>query len=212
MHDLQEIKILIADGHAVVATGIAQLLAGFADFRVMGKARSGEETFRQYDNYSPDIVLMDIDLPGSISGLEVIRRLRYKAPKLHIIILTNLLEEAIVRDALREGVISYLLKTSSADELVQAIRAAALGTPVLAPQVTQILIRELRTPFGYQLTSCEQAVLELLSQGLNNNQIAKELSISLSTVQFHVSNILGKLGVHNRIEAATFAVRHKLAS
>ena len=129
-----------------------------------------------------------------------------------MVILTNILEEIIIHDALRQGVSGYLLKNSSAEELVHAIRSAYQGIPTLSPEVTQVLIHNVTIPNGFHLTSREYQVLDLLAQGWNNHDIAKELSISLSTVQFHVSNIFNKLEVHNRIEAATFAVRHNLAA
>lgn len=212
MQDLNAIKILVADGHAVVASGLAKVLEDVSDFHVVGLSKSGEETFRLFEQFSPDVIMIDIDLPGQISGLEVIRRLRHKSNHARIIILTNLFDHAIVRDALREGVVSYLLKNSSVDELIRAIRFTYQGVSILSPRVTQLLVQEIAAPGRNHLTTREQDVLDLLSQGLNNQEIAKQLSISLSTVQFHVSNILSKLGVHNRIEAATFAVRHKLAS
>ena len=206
------IKILIADGHKVVASGIAKILDDIEDFQVIGQAQTGEEAFRLFERRVPDIVSMDIDLPGPMSGSEIIRRFHQRAPRTRILVLTNLLDEAIIRDTLREGAISYVLKNSSADELVDAIRATHQGIPTLSPEVTQMFIREIIAPTEYHLTSREREVLELLSKGLSNREIAKHLSVSLSTVQFHVSNILSKLGLHNRIEAATFAVRHKLAS
>jgi len=211
MQDMQVIKILVADGHAIVASGVAQVLGGIADFQVIGQAKTGEETFRLFEYYSPDVVSIDIDLPGTISGLEVIRLLRTKSPNIRVVVLTNCLEEVIIQDALQLGALSYLLKNASADELIQAVRSAYRGLPTLSPEVTQIVIRGLTTPNGYHLTAREHQVLELLAQGWNNHEIAKQLNISLSTVQFHVSNILNKLGVHNRIEATAFAIRHKLA-
>lgn len=211
MPDLNAIKILIADGHAVVASGLSKVLEEVPDFHVVGLSKSGEETFLLFEQCSPDVIMIDIDLPGQISGLEVIRRLHHRSHRARIIVLTNIFDYAIVHDALREGVISYLLKDSSADELIRALRFTYQGISILSPRVTQTLIQEVTAPGGSHLTSREQDVLELLSRGLNNHQIAQHLSISLSTVQFHVSNILSKLGVHNRIEAATFAVRHKLA-
>ena len=212
MKSLREIKILIADGHDVVASGIAKVLDDITEFQVVGQAKNGEDALQLCEHRSPDVVSIDIDLPGPISGLEVIRRLQRKSPHTHILILTNLLDNAIITEALRGGVVSYLLKNSSIDELVHAVRAAHHGISTLSPEVTQVLVQEMSTPIGYHLTAREMDVLEHLSQGLNNNEIAEKLSVSLSTVQFHVSNILNKLGVHNRIEAATFAVRHKLAS
>jgi two-component system, NarL family, response regulator LiaR len=212
MQELGTIKILVADGHVVVANGISKVLAEVEDFQVVGLSRNGEETFRLLEQCSPDIISIDIDLPGSASGLEVIRRLRQRSPRTHIVILTNILDHTVVHDALRDGAVSYLLKNSSTDVLIRAIRDAYHGMSTLSPEVTQILVRDMSAPDAPQLTSRELEVLELLSQGLNNQEIATQLGISLSTAQFHVSNILGKLGVHNRIEAATFAVRHKLAS
>lgn len=211
MEDMQAIKILVADGHAIVASGVAQVLGGIPDFQVIGQAKTGEEACRLFECYSPDVVSMDIELPGPISGLEVIRILRNKSPNIRVVVLTNLLEEMMIQDALQVGAISYLLKNISADELIQAIRSAYRGLPTLSPEVTQIVIHGLTTSNGYHLTSREHQVLELLVRGLNNHKIAKQLNISLSTVQFHVSNILNKLGVHNRIEATAFAIRHNLA-
>ncbi len=205
------IKILIADGHQVVASGIAKILGDIENFEVIGQAKTGDEAFRVFERDFPDVLCIDIDLPGPVSGLEIIRRLRQRSPQTHVLILTNLVDEAIIRDALREGVISYLLKDASIDELIEAIRATHQGTPTFSPEVTRMFIREVIAPSDYHLTSREREVLELLAHGLSNHEIADRLSVSLSTVQFHVSNILSKLGLHNRIEAATFAVRHKLA-
>jgi two-component system, NarL family, response regulator LiaR len=210
MKDSNAIKILIADGHVVVANGIAKVLEEVADFDVVEVSGSGEETIRLFEKCSPDVVTIDIDLPGAIGGLEVIRRLHHQSRHARILILTNILDPAMIHDALRDGVLSYLLKNSSTDELVRAVRYTYKGIPALSPEVTQILVEEATAPRASPLTSREQDVLALLANGLNNQQIADQLAISLSTVQFHVSNILNKLGVHNRLEAATFAVRHNL--
>ena len=212
MQQYQSIKILVVDGHKVVANAIAGILDIMTDMEVLGSAESGDEMFRALETFVPDIVLIDIDLPGAISGLEVLRQIHCRSPQTRIMVLTNLLNQAIIHDALRTGVTSYLLKYSSTDELISAIRLAHNRVPTLSPEVTQMLIQDLSMPNGFRLTAREQEVLRLLSQGLNNHKIAERLSISFSTVQFHVSNILNKLGVHNRIEAATFAVRHKLAA
>jgi two-component system, NarL family, response regulator LiaR len=212
MYGLKAIKILIADGHSVVVTGIAKVLDEIPDFEVVGISSSGEETFHLLEDRSPNVLMIDVDLPGLVSGLEVIRRLRRRSPQARILILTNLLDHAIIHAALREGVVSYLLKNSSAENLIHAIRYTYQGIPALSPEVTQLLVQEVAAPAGSHLTAREQDVLKLLADGMNNQQIAGILSISLSTVQFHVSNILSKLGVHNRIEAAMFAVRHNLAS
>ncbi len=138
--------------------------------------------------------------------MELLRRLRRRLPYARVIILTNLVNDRTIREVLQEGACGYLLKSISADELVHAIRAAFQGTVVLSPEAAQVLLRGPSVPNQYHLTPREYDVLNLLVQGWNNHDIAKALHISLSTVQFHVSNILEKLKVHNRIEAATLAV------
>ncbi|HEY9710460.1 MAG TPA: response regulator transcription factor [Oculatellaceae cyanobacterium] len=213
MGDFETIKILIVDHRAVVGTGVCAVLGAYADLEVVGRAESGEETLRLMEQYDPDIVAIDIDLPGHINGTEIIGLLQDKFPKTRVLVLTNLLEEMIIYDALRAGVIGYLLKTSSVEELAHAIRAAYQGIPTLSPEVTQLVMRELSAPIsgGRNLSPREIQVLKLIARGLKNHEIAEDLFISLSTVQFHVSKILQKLQVRNRIEAAAFAVRNRLA-
>ena len=212
MQDLPVIKILVVDHHAVVGRGVSAVLDAYSDFEVVGQAESGEQALRLMEECDPDIIAIDIDLAGRLSGLEVIHLLRRKYPQIKILVLTNLLEEMTVQDALQVGVVSYLLKTTSLDDLARALRDAHRGIPTLSPEVTQLVIRELSSPIrnGRNLTAREHEVLTLIAQGANNHEIARDLSISLSTVQFHVSNILQKLQVRNRIEAAAFAIRNKL--
>jgi NarL family two-component system response regulator LiaR len=212
MPDLRVIKILVVDHHAVVGQGVSSVLDAYSEFEVVGQAENGEEALRLMEKCVPDIVTIDIDLPGDLSGLDVIQVLRRKYPGTKIVVLTNLLEEMTVQSALQAGVVSYLLKTASLDDLVRALRDGHRGIPTLSPNVTQLVIRELSSPIrnGRNLTSREYEVLALIAKGWNNHEIAKSLNISLSTVQFHVSNILQKLQVRNRIEAAAFAVRNKL--
>lgn len=214
MKDVQVIKILVVDHHAVVGRGVSAVLDAYSEFEVVGQAQSGEETLRLMEKCDPDIVTVDIDLAGGLSGLDMVNVLRRKYPDTKIIVLTNLLEETTVQSALQAGVVSYLLKTASLDDLARALRDAHRGIPTLSPDVTQLVIRELSSPIrnGRNLTSREYEVLALIAKGSNNHEIAKSLNISLSTVQFHVSNILQKLQVRNRIEAAAFAVRNKLVS
>jgi len=206
------IKILVVDRRAIVNSGIALILGGYADFHVMGQAKNREEALLHFNGHSPDVVCMDIDLPGPAEGLELIRRLRETYPNTRVVILTNLAERAIIHQALKEGVLGYLLKDASADELANAIRAAHAGTPSLCTEAVKGLVKEATLPEHPELTARERQVLDLVARGLNNLQIAAELHISLSTVQFHVSHILQKLALHNRIEATAFAVRHNLVT
>jgi len=214
MQGIQTIKILVADPQPIVRKGVSAILQSYPDFEIVEQTESGEDILTNFEQYKPDIVALDIDLHGQRSGIEMINILLHKSPPTRIVVLTNNLEEMVIHNALREGAISYLLKNISPDDLAEAIRAAYQGIPTLSPEVTQILIQGVISPVQTSpaLTPREYQVLNLISRGWNNHAIAEELSISSSTVQFHVSNILTKLDVHNRIEAATFAVRHRITS
>lgn len=207
----QKVRILVVDNHAIVCSGIASILSKYQEFEVVALAGSGQEALSWCEQYQPDVVLMDIDLPGEVSGVELVRRLSGKDFQIPVIVLTNNAETATIQEAMQGGATSYLLKNISVDELAHAVHSADRGISTLSPQVTQALIQAAITPSqdssSNHLTRREQQVLELVSQGFTNHEIAVELSISFSTVQFHVRNILAKLGVHNRIEAATIAVR-----
>ncbi len=206
------IKILVVDRRAIVRQGIALILGAYPDLKVIGQAKNGEEILQHFNGSFPDIVCMDIDIPGPATGLEVIRRIRELSPFTRVVVLTNRVEPQLVFTALKEGVLGYLLKDTSADELVNAIRGAFEGTPTLCAEAVNLLVRGPGVPELPSLTARERQVLEKVAQGMNNQEIATALQISLSTVQFHVSHILQKLAVHNRIEAAAFAVRHNMAA
>jgi two-component system, NarL family, response regulator LiaR len=149
-----------------------------------------------------------------VDGIELLRFVRRRHPFIHAIVLTNMMEAGAIHEALHEGATGYLLKTISVEELIQAIRAAHHGVPTLSHEVTQLLIQQTLSPaeLMHHLTPREQEVLRLMARGWNNQQIASTLNITLSTVQFHVSKILAKLDVHNRTEAATFALRHQFGA
>jgi DNA-binding NarL/FixJ family response regulator len=212
MEDQSRIKILVIDSKPIICKGISGILNDYPDFQVVGYAGDVEESLTCCEMKTPDVVIIDPDFPCNVSGSALIHKLKEKYSQARIIVLTNLLNDMTIREMLREGVVGYLLKTTSIDDFIHAIHTAFPGKPVLSPEVTQYLIEGMNASDKYKenLTRREHQVLELIIQGKNNVEISKELNISFSTVQFHVSNILTKLHSHNRVEAATLALRMKL--
>jgi NarL family two-component system response regulator LiaR len=207
------IRVLIVDDHPVVRRGLAAVLSAFNDFILVGEASSGEEAITLCEKTRPDAVLMDLVMPG-MGGAKATRVIRDRWPEVTIIALTSFAEMAMVEEALKAGAISYLLKSVSADELASAIRGAIIGRPTLSPEVARLLIQDIRQPTGqdYELSDREREILKLMVEGLSNVAIAGQLVISQSTVKFHVSNILSKLGVTSRTEAVALALRHHLVT
>jgi two-component system, NarL family, response regulator LiaR len=204
-------RVAIVDDHAMIRSGLAAFLSVDDDFELVGEADDGVRALRLCSEVRPDVVLMDLVMPG-MDGVEATRAIKAQFPEIHVIALTSFPEDRLVQDVLQAGALSYLLKNVSADELARAIRAARAGQPTLAPEATQALIhRAIRPPApGHDLSPREREVLALLVQGLSNPKIAGELTLGRSTVKFHVSSILGKLGVQSRTEAVALAVQHKL--
>jgi NarL family two-component system response regulator LiaR len=211
MSETDVIRVMIVDDHDMVRSGLEVMLETCDDLVLVGDTSSGEEAVQLCSQVRPDVVLMDLVMPG-IGGVEATRRLRERCPDTQIIALTSFKERELVQQALRAGAIGYLLKNVSIDELADAIRAAHLGKSTLAPEATQALIEATTQPPppGFDLTDREREVLGLMTEGLNNREIAERLTISRSTVKNHVSNILSKLGATSRTEAAILAVQHKL--
>lgn len=207
------IRVMIVDDHAMVRRGLTMFLRAFSDLELAGEADSGEAGIRLCAELQPDVVLMDMVLPG-LSGPEAIRIIREECPQTRVIALTSFKEGDLVRSALQAGAIGYLLKDVSADDLAAGIRAAHAGRSTLSEQATQSLleVNDQPAPPPFDLTEREHAVLRLMVEGLNNTQIAGQLVVSPSTVKSHVSAILGKLGAATRTEAVTLALRRGLVT
>jgi len=201
------IRILLVDDHSVVRQGLKMFLSLDPELEVVGEAANGAEALRLVHKLAPDVVLMDLLMPV-MDGITATAAIRKEAPGTEVIALTSVLEDAAVTGAVRAGAIGYLLKDTESEELVRAIRAAAAGQVQLAPQALARLLREVRAPESPEtLTERETDVLRLLAQGQSNKEIARTLTIGEKTVKTHVSNILSKLGVPSRTQAALYAVR-----
>ena len=206
------IRILIADDHDVVRQGLRMFLAEDPDLEIVGEARNGAEALDLAKSLRPDVVLMDILMPV-MDGITAIGELRRALPDTEVIALTSVLEDAKVVGAVKAGAIGYLLKDTRGDELCIAIKAAAAGQVQLSPQAAARLVREVRAPESPEaLTERETDVLRLLAQGKANKEIALALSIGENTVKTHVSNVLEKLGVQSRTQAALYAAQIGLVS
>jgi DNA-binding NarL/FixJ family response regulator len=207
------IRILVVDDHSVVRQGLRMFLGLDPDLEIVGEAADGAEAVKMAHLLNPDVVLMDMLMPV-MDGIEATRTIRQQLPDTEVIALTSVLEDAAVVGAIRAGAIGYLLKDTQSDELRRAIKAAAEGQVQLSPQAAARLMREVRTPdvpAPQALTEREMDVLKLLARGKANKEIALELIIGEKTVKTHVSNILLKLGVQSRTQAALYAAQNGLA-
>jgi two-component system, NarL family, response regulator LiaR len=206
------IRILLVDDHSVVRQGLRMFLSIDPAFEVVGEASNGSEALDLVATLKPDVVLMDLIMPV-MDGVEATRLIRRQHPEIEVIALTSVLEDNAVIGAVKAGAIGYLLKDTGADELLKAIRAASAGQVQLSPAVAERLMHEIRTPENPEkLTERETDVLRCLAEGKANKEIARELLVSETTVKSHVSNILTKLGVPSRTQAALYAVRIGLVS
>ena len=211
LHAKTKISVFIVDDHKVVRKGLRAFLLSYDDLALVGEAANGEDAVRQIPALSPDVVLMDMILPG-MDGATATRAIRSVLPETQVIALTSFPDEELVAEALKAGAISYLLKDVDADELATAIRDAMRGQPTLAPEATRALVQAAGRPTipEIHLTEREHSVMALMVQGLTNLEIAQQLGVKHSTIRFHVSNILNKLGVDSRTEAVAFALQNKL--
>jgi NarL family two-component system response regulator LiaR len=201
------IRILVVDDHGVVRQGLRMFLSLDPEFQVVGEAEDGAEAVALTRKLRPDVVLMDLLMPGT-DGIQATAAIRSQVPQTEVVALTSVLEDDAVIGAVRAGAIGYLLKDAQPDELGRAIRAAAEGQVLLSPKAAARLIREVRAPEAPEkLTEREVDVLRLLAAGQSNKEIAHTLTIGEKTVKTHVSNILAKLGVASRTQAALYAAR-----
>ncbi len=211
MSETEPIRVMIVDDHAMVRSGLRLFLSSHDDLEIVAEAGDGQEAIELCPQARPDVILMDIVMPG-VDGPTATARIRRDFPHIQVIALTSFLEEDLVRDALKAGAISYLLKDVGADKLAEAIRAAYGGRGTLDSGAAQILVQAANQPppVGEDLTDREREILALLVEGLMNKEIARQLSLSPGTVRIYVSNILSKLEASNRTEAATLALQHNL--
>ena len=212
-----QIRLLLADDHAVVRSGLRMLLEAQPDMTIIGEAETGQEAIRRVAELSPDVVLMDIEMPG-MNGIEATRRIKAEAPGAAVLALTMYEDDQYFFEMLRAGASGYVPKRAAPDELVSAIRAVSRGEVFLYPSLAGRLVQDYlrrgpageEEPPGDELTPREQEVLTLIAEGLSNNEIADRLVISAKTVDRHRENIMRKLNLHNRVDLVKYALRKGL--
>ncbi|MBA3871125.1 MAG: response regulator transcription factor [Chloroflexota bacterium] len=205
------IRVLIADNHTMVRNGLMMFLKSYPDIELVGEAANGHEAVTLCGSLQPDVVLMDLVMP-EMDGVAATRAIVQAYPKIRVIALTSFNEDQLIYAALKAGIVAYLLKDCTADELVNTIRDAYAGKTTITPEIMQAVLRVADNPATrqYHLSERERDVLRLVVRGFSNRQIAANLTLSESTIKFHVSNILSKLGIATRAEAVALAIQHKL--
>jgi NarL family two-component system response regulator LiaR len=212
MTDNSQIRVLVVDDHKVVRKGLRTFIAVHDDLDLVGEAGNGEEAIEQCDALRPDVVLMDLKMPV-MDGPTAIGHIRERFPEIKIVALTSFDDDTMAQRALKAGAISYLFKDVEEDELMSAIRYANKGRGMVAPEALQALVADSLTEdndYAVSLTVREQETLNLVARGMTNPEIADKLVISVSTVNFHVHNVLDKLGAKTRTEAVVIAAREGL--
>lgn len=209
-------RIIIVDDHEVVRLGLRSLLDQYPHYEVVAEASNAKESISMVDTFEPDIVLMDIRLPGK-SGIEACEEIKEKHPEIRVIMLTSYAEDEMLFSAIKAGASGYVLKQIDSEGLVKSLDAVARGEASLDPAVTQRVFQEVRRAVKEEeaasfsdLSQQEKMVLKLVSEGKTNREIAQSLYLGEGTVRNYVSSILSKLGVSNRAEAAAYAVEHNL--
>lgn len=201
------IRLMLVDDHDVVRTGLKMYLSGAEGIDVVGEADNGQSAIDLAVALKPDVILMDLRMPG-MDGIAALTEIRQRVPETEVIVLTSLLDEPMVLNAIRAGAIGYLLKDTRADELKRAVGAAAAGQVQLSPQAASFLMSQVRVgEIQDALTDREREVLIMVARGHSNREIASQLGIGDGTIKVHVSRILNKLGLHSRTQAALHAIK-----
>lgn len=213
---MRHLRILLVDDHEVVRLGLKALLSRYPQFEIVAEASNADEALSRAQQYKPDVVIMDIRLPGK-SGIEATRDITAAMPDIDVIMLTSYAEDDLLFDAIRAGASGYVLKQIGSDDLIRALEAVGRGDALLDPKLTRRVFDRVRdaelqaegSVFA-GLTEQELRVLALVAEGQTNKEIARKLHLSNGTVRNYVSNLMHKLGVGNRAEAAAFAVQHHI--
>lgn len=211
---MAKIRVLVADDHAMVRQGLKVFMEIYDDLEVVGEASNGAEAVSLADRLKPDVVLMDLLMP-EVDGIEATRRLKEQDEAVKVIVLTSFVEDKRAVEAIRAGAIGFQMKDIRPADLVETIRGAYRGEPQLHPRVSQLVLKELTARASdpkpvEELTPREMEVLRMVAKGMNNREIADALFLSEKTVKTHVSNILHKLDLADRTQAAVYAIREKL--
>lgn len=212
---MKKLRVMIADDHSIVREGLKQLLEFEGDFLVVGQAANGHEVIEKIDELNPDVLLLDINMPG-MNGLQTIKELKKRGNEIKIVVLTIHEDREYLMETMQMGAAGYILKDADSASLYLAIKSAASGEPYIQPRMAETLLMEMNNPKAdsdkpeNDLSSRESEVLELIAEGLNNKEIGEQLSISEKTVKNHVSSIFRKLDIYDRTQAAIYVYKHKL--
>jgi NarL family two-component system response regulator LiaR len=214
MNQKEPIRVLSVDDHELLRRGIRSSLRIFADLELVGEAADGQEALTVCTEKRPDVILMDMVLPGEMDGIATTQAIKERFPQVQVVILSTFYDRKMVRSAIQAGAIGYLVKGVSGEEMAEAIRAAHAGRPALVTEALDALSQpaESQATPDYDLTTREREVLSLLVEGRSNAEIAAQLYITIAAVKYHVSNILSKMGATNRTEAAALARQHGITS
>ena len=211
---MTKIRVVLVDDHHIVRRGLRSFLESFSDIEIIGEAANGEAAIAAIESWLPDVVVIDLLMPGGIDGIETTRHLRMRSPHSQVVVLTAFTDDVRIIAALREGAIGYVRKDAAPETLLAAVRGAARGQSVLDPTVAGSVLQELvrSSRLGADLTERETAVLRQLAHGRTNREIAEMLTISEETVKTHVGNILAKLHLAHRTQAALYALKQGLVT